>query len=305
MFDLEKSKILTPLMDPLLEEYGVRVFVKRDDMLHKIAGGNKWRKLKYNLEKAKQENKSTLITFGGAYSNHIAALASSGKELGFKTIGIIRGEKTEPLNVTLSRASDCGMDLIFVDRTTYRNKELALEVALKNYDKTNYYVIPEGGNNYEGFKGCCEVVPEIDVDFNYICCPCGTGTTLAGIIASLKNDQHAIGFSVMKNNFSIEENVHLLLKRCNSSAISNLKFQILHDYHFGGYAKTNPVLNEFIKQFIKYNQIEVEPVYTGKMFFGIYDLVKNGFFKRGDVLVAIHTGGLQYLNINNNFGECN
>ena len=284
----ENSKKFTLLNDPLLKKYGVEVHVMREDLMHPVTGGNKWRKLKYNLEKAGKEKKTTLVTFGGAWSNHIAATAFAGKESGFKTIGIIRGERTEPLNSTLSKASESGMELIFVDRTTYRDKEVALNMALKNHEGKNYYVIPEGGSNYEGFKGCCEITEEINFEFNYICCPCGTGTTLAGIAATLKAQQQAIGISVMKNNLSMEEKV-------KQFSVPDAAFRIFHQYHFGGYAKSTPELDAFVKRFIEINKIEIEPIYTGKMFFGIYDLIEKGFFSKDDIVVAIHTGGLQYL----------
>ncbi|MEP7168966.1 MAG: pyridoxal-phosphate dependent enzyme [Bacteroidota bacterium] len=289
MFQEDKSKKFTLLFDCVLDKSGVKIFVMREDLSHPIVGGNKFRKLKYNLEKAKAENKTTLVTFGGAFSNHIAATAFAGKENGFKTIGIIRGEKTEPLNLTLKRAIECGMKLIFIDRTTYRDKEKALNVVLKYHRRKNYYIIPEGGNNYEGFNGCTEIAREIDFDFNYICVPCGTGTTLAGIASSLKEHQKAIGISVMKNNYSIDENVKQFCKNQSS-------YQIFHDYHCGGYAKANPDLIEFMRHFIVTQAVGIECIYTGKMFYGIFDLAYNkGIFKKDDVIVAVHTGGLQYL----------
>jgi 1-aminocyclopropane-1-carboxylate deaminase len=291
-----KPAIISKLPDPVLKSFGVEILVLRDELLHPVLGGNKFRKLKYNLIKAKQENKTTLVTFGGAYSNHIAATAFAGKEHGFKTIGLIRGEKTEPLNITLNRAVDCGMELLFIDRETYRDKKVALNTALKDTDRKNFYIIPEGGGNYEGFKGCCEIADEIKMEFNYICCPCGTGTTLAGIAESLKKNQTALGFSVMKNNFSLEKDINAMLSGYDKKISgSSSVFKILYDYHFGGYAKTNDELNDFVKRFGRTNEIEIEPVYTGKMFYGIYDLVQKGFFKRGDIVVAVHTGGLQYL----------
>lgn len=290
MFAPEKSKILTPLTDPELEKYGVLVYVKREDLVHPLVGGNKFRKLKYNFEKAKVENKNTIVTFGGPYSNHIAATAFTGKKHGLKTIGIIRGEKTFPLNSTLQRATDNGMELFFTDRATYCTKEIAVEIALKNKEKANCYIIPEGGSNDEGYKGCCEITSEISIDFDYICCPCGTGTTLAGIASELKQHQKAIGFSVLKNNYSLAKSVQAFLKKYP------IEPHIFNDYHFGGYAKSNDELDKFIKQFNELNHIQIEPVYTGKMFYGIYDLIKKGFFKEKEIVIAIHTGGLQYLN---------
>jgi 1-aminocyclopropane-1-carboxylate deaminase/D-cysteine desulfhydrase-like pyridoxal-dependent ACC family enzyme len=284
-----KSPIKFSLLeDPFIKKNDVQVIVMREDLKHPVTGGNKFWKLKYNIEKAKTEKKTTLVTFGGSFSNHIAATAFAGRENGFDTVGIIRGEAIHPLNITLKRAVECGMKLIYVDRTLYRDKSAALQTALKNQSVKNYYVIPEGGSNYEGFKGCVEISGEIKCDFNYICVPCGTGTTLAGIATSLKEHQQAIGISVMKNNYSIDQNTKLF---CNKQS----SYTIFHDYHFGGYAKSTPELDDFVKRFIEINKIEIEPIYTGKMFFGIYELIKNGFFKKGDIVIAIHTGGMQYL----------
>jgi len=288
MPDQKNSINFSLLEDPFLKKNSVEVIVMREDLKHPVTGGNKWRKLKYNIERAKAEKKTTLVTFGGAFSNHIAATAFAGKENGFDTVGIIRGEAIHPLNITLKRAVDCGMKLIYMERTLYRDKAAALQTALKNHSIKNYYVIPEGGNNYEGFKGCAEITSAINFDFKYICVPCGTGTTLAGIAFSLKEHQQAIGISVMKNNYSINENVKLF---CNKPS----SFTIFHDYHLGGYAKSTAELNDFVKRFAELNKIETEPIYTGKMFFGIYELIKCGFFKKGDVIVAVHTGGMQYL----------
>jgi len=285
----KNSTKFTILSDLVIKKFGVNILVMREDLKHPVVGGNKFRKLKYNLEKAKAENKTTLVTFGGAWSNHIAATAFAGKEYGFKTIGIIRGEKTEPLNLTLKRAAASGMKFIFIDRTTYRNKELALKIALKYHRRKNYYIIPEGGNNYEGFKGCAEIVNDIDFDFNYICVPCGTGTTLAGIASSLKPHQKAIGISVLKNNYSIDQNVK---QYCSNQSA----YQIFHDYHCGGYAKSNKSLVAFMHNFLMNHEVGIETIYTGKMFYGIFDLIFNKlFFKKGDVVIAVHTGGLQYF----------
>lgn len=281
---------LQEIKRPEAGKYGIRIFVKRDDLLHPVTGGNKFRKLIYNIERARAENKSTLVTFGGAYSNHIAAAAYAGKEAGFKTIGLVRGEKTEPLNNTLTLATSCGMKLIYVSRAMYRNKNETLEQVFREYDKADLYVIPEGGNNEEGFKGCIEITREIEVDFDYICCPCGTGTTLAGIAASLKPHQTAIGFSVMKNNSDIDKTI------CNYAGKQTGNYTVIHDYHFGGYAKTNDALDGFVSTSKTDFQIPVEPVYTGKMFYGVYDLLAKGFFRENSTIIILHTGGLQYLN---------
>lgn len=289
--NVTNAATVTLLNDPFLKNYGVEVFVKREDLVHPIVGGNKFRKLKYNLVKAKAENKTTLVTFGGAYSNHIAATAFAGKKEGFNTIGIIRGENIQPLNITLQRAAEDGMQLFFVERELYRDKELALTTVTRNMDKETLYIIPEGGSNAEGFEGCTEIVNDLQIDFDYICCPCGTGITLAGIAASLKEEQSAIGFSVMKNNFSLDESVKELVAERSGKH----NFQVVHDYHFGGYAKSTLELKEFTEAFIIQNNIQIEPIYTGKLFFGVYEFVKKGVFRKGQKVVVVHTGGLQYL----------
>ena len=276
---------LQKIADPAIASSGVNLFVLRLDMIHPHISGNKYFKLKYNLEEAKRQGKDTLLTFGGAYSNHIAAVAAAGQEQDFKTIGVIRGDELasppaplrgergeQPLNPTLSFAKECGMKFHFVSREEYRKRDNPDFPKLFPQLPNNYYLLPEGGTNELAVKGCAEILSLIDIPFDVVCCPVGTGGTLTGIISSLKGKQKAIGFSVLKGIDFPDTNP---------------------DYHFGGYAKHTPELLRFIENFEKQNNIPLEQVYTGKMMFGIYDLIQKGHFKRNETVVAVHTGGLQ------------
>ena len=279
---------LQRINDPEISPFGVHLFIKRLDLNHKHISGNKWFKLKYNIEEAKKQQKKTLLTFGGAYSNHIAATAAAGKEFGFNTIGIIRGEKYSPLNPTLQFSQDSGMELHYIPREDYKNKADHHFIEKLHKQLGDFYLLPEGGANTLAVKGCSEIVADIDINFDFVCCSCGTGTTLAGLILSLKENQQAIGFSSLKGGEFLENEVN---KYIGSSASKNWHINL--DYHFGGYAKTNNELGSFIKNFEKQNKIPLDFIYTGKMIYGIYDLIKKGFFKKGTIIIAIHTGGLQ------------
>ena len=267
------------------------LFVKREDLVDYELGGNKWRKMKYNLAAAAEQNHDTVLTFGGAYSNHIYATAAAGKRLGFRSIGIIRGEAHTPLNPTLQFASDCGMQLEYVDRTTYRNKASAEYIEKLKNKFGRFYLLPEGGSNVLALRGCAELVTEIEQEFDYVCCACGTGATLAGIISGLKAEQKAIGFPVLKGGGFLTEEIQHFLEQANSEPLAN--WQLNTDYHFGGYAKTTPELFAFIEQFKEDFDIPLDGVYTGKMFYGLFDLIRKGFFPKGSRIVAIHTGRLQ------------
>jgi len=272
--------------------------VKRDDLIHPELTGNKWRKLKYNLLQAKRENKETLLTFGGAYSNHIHAVASAGKLLGFKTIGVIRGERAPILSPTLEYVQSCGMSLHFVTRQDYRKKsELDFIKGLKN-KLGDFYNIPEGGTNDLAIKGVQEIIDELDEavpERDYVCTACGTGGTVAGLIKGenlgrSKQNAKTLGFPVLKNADWMYGDVLGLIKE---SEVKN--WSLVLDYHFGGYAKYNKTLIDFIHDFKREFSIQLEPIYTAKLFYGIFDLVDKDFFPKGSTIVAIHTGGLQGL----------
>lgn len=280
---------LQQIQDEITASQGVHVYLLRTDLNHPHMSGNKLYKLKYNLKAAYRANKHTLITFGGAFSNHIAAVAAAGKTYGFKTIGIIRGEPYNPLNPTLQFATDQGMQLEYVTREVYRQKELLLKYVQDRFG-TDFFLIPEGGNNELGVEGCKEIVNQIPIHFDHICCSCGTGTTLTGIILSIKNMQKALGFQVLKAPNYIQGEVS---RQLETAGQQKNNWCVFDNYHFDGYAKIKAELVAFIKKFESCHRIPLDPVYTGKMMFGLYDLIHQGYFRRGQTIVAVHTGGLQ------------
>ncbi|MEN0048092.1 MAG: pyridoxal-phosphate dependent enzyme [Bacteroidota bacterium] len=274
----------------------VRVFVKRDDLIHPIISGNKWRKLKYNLQAAKAQNFKTLLTFGGAFSNHIAATAVAGQVFDFQTIGIIRGEEYLPLNPTLQLAKESGMQLIYVSRSDYRTKD-RLSLA-KRLVTESFYFIPEGGTNQLALKGCSEILTEMDSQqFGYICVSCGTGGTVSGIIQAANPTQKVMGFSALKGDFLKQEITNLLDQNYDNWTLQT-------DYHFGGYAKFKPELIAFINQFKAEHSIQLDPIYTGKLFYGVFDLIEQHHFSENSRILIVHTGGLQGIRgFNERFGN--
>lgn len=272
--------------------YGIEVYVKREDVLHTEISGNKFRKLKYNLEEAKRLGFTKLLTFGGAYSNHIAAVAAAGRDFGFETIGVIRGEELQEKyleNPTLAKAEKDGMQFQFVTRTQYRDKNNEPFLADLKQKYGDFYLIPEGGTNDLAVKGCEEILTDNDEIFDFICCAVGTGGTISGIINSLQPHQKAIGFPALKGDF-LQEDIKKHAK--------NSQWNLVTDYHFGGYAKINDDLKQFMKQFFKKYLISLDPVYTSKVFFGVIDLISKGYFKSDSKILIIHTGGLQGLQSN-------
>ena len=281
------------LHDPHFVAKGVQVYLKREDLLHPVISGNKWRKLKYNLQAAQQQGKETLITFGGAYSNHLAAVAAAGKEFNLRTIGFIRGESHPVLNPTLSYATTCGMQLHYLDREMYRLKNTPAFLEKLQNQYPNGYLLPEGGTNLLAVKGCTEIIPDIPGSYDYIVCAAGTGGTLAGIIAGLAGEKLVIGFPALNGGEFLREEIAKLLMSFAGQHYKNWELQT--GYHFGGYAKVKPELIGFIQYFKQQHQVQLEPIYTGKMLYGLYDLIRQDYFKRGSTIVAIHTGGLQGL----------
>ena len=270
---------------------GITVYLKREDLLHPEISGNKFRKLKYNIEEAILQKKETLLTFGGAYSNHIAATAAAGNLYKLQTIGVIRGEelgedieRTFSENQTLRFAASHGMKLEFMSRSDYRRKDLEEIIAKLQEKYGRFYLVPEGGTNALAIKGCEEILQGEDKDFDFICCPVGTGGTISGIINSSSGNQHILGFPALKGAFLNSEVEKLTRKK-------NWKLTI--DYHFGGYAKVNSELVDFINNFRQKYGVALDPVYTGKMMFGIFDLIAKGYFSENTRILAIHTGGLQ------------
>ncbi len=302
MFELQKPTEIQELKNELLTQKEVRLFIKREDQIDPCISGNKFRKLKYNFLKAEELGYKTILTFGGAYSNHIHALAYAGNKYSFQTIGIIRGERIEPLNPTLKDSVEYGMRLEYISREHFRKKDDDEFIhALK--DKFGVvFIVPEGGSNTLAVEGCEEIIDEIDMDFDIICCSCGTGGTLAGIISGLKGDKKVLGFPVLKGGEFLKKEIDKLILERNSRTWGN--WELITDYHFGGYAKYNWDLASFINKFKMDFRVQLDPVYTGKMMFGIFDLLEKDFFKKGSTLLAIHTGGLQGIRgFNERFGE--
>jgi 1-aminocyclopropane-1-carboxylate deaminase len=277
---------------PELEAKNYQLFIKREDQIHPLVSGNKFRKLKYNLKEALDQKKTTLLTFGGAFSNHILATAIAGKSTGFKTIGIIRGdelgvdlEKTLASNSTLRNASKHGMQFDFISRETYRNKTSIefTEILQKKYG--DFYYIPEGGTNSLAVKGCEEILTKEDSQFDYICSCVGTGGTISGIINNAKDHQKVLGFTVLKGDFLENEILKYAKKQEN--------WELNNDYHFGGYGKYSDELIHFINRFKSQTDIPLDPIYTGKMMFGVLDMINKKKFPNGSKILIIHSGGLQ------------
>jgi 1-aminocyclopropane-1-carboxylate deaminase len=265
--------------------YQIDVFIKREDTIHPYISGNKYRKLKYNVLEAQQLNHRTLLTFGGAFSNHITAVASVGQLFGFKTIGVIRGEELiEISNSTLDFAKTCGMQLHFISREAYQKKNDAGFLEALSQKFGNFYMLPEGGTNTLAVKGCEEILTESDAQFDYICCAVGTGGTISGLINSSSPHQKVLGFPALKGDFLREE---------ISKFASKPHWELMTDYHFGGYAKISSELISFINRFKDDYLVPLDPVYTGKLMYGVFDLIYKGYFPKGSKVLVIHTGGLQ------------
>lgn len=266
---------------------GISIAIRREDLIHPFVSGNKYRKLKYNLLKAKEEGHAALLTFGGAFSNHIAAVAFAGKENGFKTIGIIRGDELRDKiaeNPTLQFAQENGMEFEFVSRAQYSDKENPEFIAELKHKFGNFYLIPEGGTNALAVKGCEEILTTEDAQFDYICCAVGTGGTISGISNSALPHQKVLGFPALKGDFLKEE---------IRKFATNENWELVADYHFGGYGKINRELIDFINNFNQNNNIPLDPVYTSKLVFGVLDKVEKDYFLPNSKILIIHTGGLQ------------
>ena len=273
---------------PLEFPNGIELYIKREDLLHPIISGNKFRKLKYNLLEAKRLGHKKLLTFGGAFSNHIVAVAGAGMEFGFETVGVIRGEELHDkilANPSLFHAQTFGMQFKFVDRTQYRDK---LDPRFLEYLEASYgsfYLIPEGGTNELAIKGCEEILTAEDkIEFSHICCAVGTAGTISGIINSSNYNQQIIGFSSLKGGFLSEV-------ICNF--VQQKNWTVNEAYHFGGYGKVTDELIRFLNAFYDNYQLPLDPIYTGKMMFGILDLIQEDYFPPHSKILAIHTGGLQ------------
>lgn len=281
--------LIESLPKHISEPFGVDIRVKRDDLIHPVISGNKYRKLVYNLTSFRASDFDQIITFGGAHSNHIDAVAFLCHKEGIPCSAIIRGEEPSNYSPTLKHAAEHGMKLHFVSRTEYRQRNENSYLSKLQQQYPSAYIIPEGGANDLGVKGCEEIVKECqqEVDFDYITVDCGTGATLAGMVRPLKSHQKAIGIQVLKGVDFISKEVESL----NPSGSFN--YQVWTDYHFGGYAKYQSELISFMRWFHQETGIQLDPVYTGKQFYAVFDQLKKGFFPKGSSIVLTHTGGLQ------------
>lgn len=278
---------LTRIEDSVLDKQGVELWLKRDDLIHPIVSGNKWRKLKYILTHALLCNSQRVISMGGAYSNHLHALAYVGKALGLQTAAFVRGERPRKLSPTLQDIEEWGMQLTFVSRSDYRKLR-----DYQGYDKlpglhSGDYWLPEGGATDLALRGVADIAIELEYDFDVICVPCGTGTTLAGLIASTPST-FLIGFAALKGaDFLYGDIRHLL------GAHDGGNWQLELGYHAGGFGKLNNEVKQFTQDFERQHGVLLDPVYTGKMLFAIYDMIRHGKFSAGQRILAVHTGGLQ------------
>lgn len=290
LLSLEKSfgkSELNKINDPFLDQHQVSLWIKRDDLLHPIISGNKWRKLKYNLNAALSSGADTLISMGGTYSNHLHALAYVGMRLNLKTIGIIRSEQPASLTPTLQDMANWGMELHFISRSEYRQYRHYKHWQDLPDGNTKLYWLPEGGANAYALQGIADLMTEIDIDFDTVCVACGTGATLAGLIEAALETTSVLGFAALKKAAFLQADVQSFL------TADRHNWDILLDYHQGGFARITPTLTQFMIEFSQKTAIPLEPVYTGKMLFGLYDLITKGYFKPGQRIVALHTGGLQ------------
>lgn len=275
---------------PLLEEKAISLTVKRMDLVHPELSGNKWYKLKYNIQEANKQGHQQLLTFGGAYSNHIYATAAAAKLAGIHAIGMIRGEEHLPLNPTLLYARTAGMRLEYLTRTEYRKKDSPdfLDKLKEKFGR--FYLIPEGGTNALAVRGTREILEGKDLDYDFICTSVGTGGTFAGLVSTAHASQKVLGFSALKGDF-IHQDIDRLLYQ--HQIHPSCDYEIVGKFHFGGYAKYNSELIDYIKLFKAETGIPLDPVYTGKMMYGIMKLIESGEIPRGSSVLVLHTGGLQ------------
>lgn len=295
--NLLSSNLPTPLIeikDKLTEDAQVRLYMKRDDLIHPLVSGNKWRKLKYNLLEAVHQKANSILTFGGPYSNHLFAVAAAGREIGISTIGIVRGElhTFQEESETLKFCKEYGMKLHYISRGEYRQKDSDEFLQNIKSEYNNPFIIPEGGSSVLALKGVREMAMEVEEQLgfrpDYYAVAAGTGGTAAGILSSGSN---VIGFPVLKGGEFLKNDIANL--RQHQFDMRNLDIQTA--YHFGGYGKWNDELLTFIRDFKQQHDIQLEQVYTGKMMNGLYDLISKGHFNQNTNIVAVHTGGLQGL----------
>ncbi len=289
---LEVLQLPSPLQKvdfPDWGNYGVEVYFKRDDLIHPAVSGNKWRKLYGHLKEYFQGDYQGILTYGGAFSNHIVAVATACNYLEIPVYGVIRGE-TDKENPTLKYAQEQGMILLPLSRSAYRNKDIAeLAEKYQEIDFSALLQIPEGGAGKAGIEGCAEIIREISLPYDFIVSAAGTGTTVAGLAEYAEDSVKVLGISVLKGADTLTDAVQELTDKKN--------FEIITGYHFGGYARYTKELLEFAREFTAQTTVPLDFVYTAKMVFGFDDLLRKGYFKRRSKIVLLHTGGLMNAGI--------
>jgi 1-aminocyclopropane-1-carboxylate deaminase len=292
MFEQSQCLLLKPppyqeINIDLPDRQSCSLTIKRLDLINPYVNGNKWYKLKYNLEKAISMSHPRILSFGGSHSNHIYSLAAAGKYFGIETIGIIRGERKD--SSTLDFARNQGMQLHYISREEYRTKNI--DTSTNEFKKKfgPFHLVPEGASNEEGVRGCEEILDKQDLNFDIICLPCGTASTLSGVVRSAGIEQEIYGFSALKGG----EFLHSEVNRYLNPTMAYPNFKIISDYHFGGYAKWTPQLICFIQEILREHSLPLDQVYTGKMIFGVIDLIRTGIIPADKRVLCLHTGGLQ------------
>jgi 1-aminocyclopropane-1-carboxylate deaminase len=297
LLDVARKVPVQQVVHETFTDAGIDVLVRRDDLIDQQLSGNKFYKLFFNLSAARQQGFTRLLSFGGAYSNHLHALAAAGNRYGFNTLGVVRGERSAQLSPTLSDAEAWGMRLVFISRTDYRDKsesELLAELQSRYGD---FYLIPEGGANLAGARGMQllgqALEQQLKGDYTAICMACGTGTSLAGLAAGIDSTKLALGFSVLKGEGGLGDSISTTYRQlCDSSVAAN--WRLITGFHAGGYGKKHPeYLSQYWQNFERSSGIPLDPVYTLKLFWGINSLAQQGYWPRGSRIVAIHSGGLQ------------
>lgn len=267
---------------PSFSTSGINTSVLRLDLAHAVVSGNKWFKLRYYLAEAMAQKKHTIASFGGAYSNHIVALAYACKEMDIKSVGFIRGEAMD--SISLRDAKNTGMELHYISRGNYKDK-----LTLKNkYHQPEWYWIEEGGYGLNGKKGAASIYNSAELSlFTHIICAVGTGTMMAGLLEAADPKQQIIGISVLKNNFSVEKEIQSILEK------KTTPLNLINDYHFGGYAKQKPALLHFMNDLYMNEGLPTDFVYTGKLFYAVNELIQQKYFSNNANILVIHSGGLQ------------
>jgi len=280
-----------------LNEKGIQITIKRDDLIHDEVSGNKWRKLKWNIDNAIQSERATILTFGGAHSNHIAASAAAAKLHGLKSIGIIRGEEVDLENPTLKKAAENGMEIYRVSRSEFREIEDRDYIESLRHRFGPFYLIPQGGQNHYGVQGCSEIMSELTREYDRIFVACGTATTLSGMAIANKIGADIYGVSALKGGDFLFETVKSYVRKTFNDAETEedilSKIHLITDTHFGGYAKIKPELIRFMRNFAAETGVKLDPVYTGKTAFAMYDLAKKIDLSKTENWLLIHSGGMQ------------